>query len=97
MDLSPPFMLFFLTYKISNTNTINVYSSQPQYHIGLQIIDYYLWALHRLYNFSDDSYFNLLKDDYKLIIDLDDKKNHKYGEYYSKYNPISLEKIKGES
>lgn len=51
----------------------------------------------RLYNFSDDSYFNLLKDDYKLIIDLDDKKNHEYGEYYSKYNPISLEKIKGES
>lgn len=88
---------FYLTYKISNSHIINVYSSQPQYHIGLQIIDYYLWALHRLYNFSDDSYFNLLKDDYKLIIDLDDKKNHEYGEYYSKYNPISLEKIKGES
>lgn len=88
---------FYFTYKIPNAHQINVYSSQPQYHIGLQIIDYYLWALQRLYNFEDDSYFNLLKDDFKLIIDLDDKRNHQYGEYYSKYNPISVEKIKGAS
>ena len=89
---------FFLKYKIENKHKIDVFSSQPQYHVGLQIIDYYLWALHRFYNYEDDSYFNLLKDDFKLIIDLDDKRHHAYGEYYDrKYNPISLNKIKGAS
>lgn len=89
---------FYYQYKINNQHQINIFSSQPQYHIGLQIIDYYLWALQRLYNFDDASYFDLLRDDYKLIIDLDDKRNHKYGEYYNhKNNQITLEKIKGVS
>lgn len=89
---------FFLKYKIKNTHKIDIFSSQPQSHIGLQIIDYYLWALHRFYNYEDDSYFNFLKDDFKLIIDMDDKKNRDYGEYYDcKHNPISLNKIKGVS
>ncbi len=89
---------FCIQYNTENTHQTNIFSSQPQHHIGLQIIDYYLWALHRFYSYNDDSYFNLLKDDFKLIIDLDDKRNHKYGEYYDhKSKPISLEKVKGAS
>lgn len=47
-----------------------------------------------MYDKDDDSYFNLLKDDYKLIIDMDDTRNNKYGEYYDNKHPITLDKIR---
>jgi len=59
---------------------------------GLQIVDYYLWALQRLYERSEDRYFNLLASGYRLIIDLDDKRLKPYGEYYSDANPLTLAK-----
>jgi len=58
------------------------------------VIDYYLWALQRLYERQEDRFFNLLACDYRLIIDLDDRRNKPQGEYYSDNNPFSLEKIK---
>lgn len=62
--------------------------------IGLQVIDYYLWALQRLYEQKEDSFFMSLAQNYSLIVDLDDKRKREYGEWYSKKNPLTLEKIK---
>lgn len=61
---------------------------------GLQMIDYYLWALQRLYERGEDRFFQLLRPHYRLIIDLDDKRNKAYGEYYSDRNPLDASKIR---
>jgi len=61
---------------------------------GLQVIDYCLWALQRLFERQEERYFDVLRSKFRLIIDLDDTRNHPYGEYYSDSNPLTAEKIK---
>jgi hypothetical protein len=46
---------------------------------------------------KEDAYFNLIQDKFKLIIDVDDKRNNRYGEYYTSSNPLTLDKIEGTS
>lgn len=81
-------------YNILSDRPTKIISSFPREFVGLQIIDYYLWALQRLYECGEDRFFNLLSDDYRLIVDLDDTKNYEYGEYYKESNPLTLKKIK---
>lgn len=71
--------------------TIN--SAYPDQHAGLQVIDYYLWALQRLYERGEDRFFNLLAPSYRLIMDLDDKRTKAYGTWYSDKNPLTLDKL----
>jgi hypothetical protein len=61
---------------------------------GLQVVEYYLWAIQRLYERSEDRFFELLKSDYHLVMDLDDHTNRPYGEWYNSRNQLSLEKVK---
>ncbi len=70
-----------------------IHSGLPQQYAGLQIIDYYLWALQRLYERQEDRFFFLLANNYRLIMDLDDKRNKPYGEWYSDSSPLSLDKL----
>ena len=72
---------------------VNIISALSKDYGGLQVIDYYLWALQRMYERKEDRFFNLLKNNFRLIIDLDDKRNNEYGEYYSVQNSISIKKI----
>ncbi|MCC5653508.1 hypothetical protein LC609_27690 [Nostoc sp. XA013] len=62
---------------------------------GLQVIDYYLWAVQRCYERDDDQFFLPLANKYRLIMDLDDNRNKPYGEWYGDRNPLTLEKLKG--
>lgn len=82
------------SHGIPSDRPTHISSAQPHEHAGLQVIDYYLWALQRLFERGEDRFFNMLAGDYSLIVDLDDKRNNDYGEYYSKNNPLSLKKIK---
>ena len=61
---------------------------------GLQVIDYDLWALQRLYERGEDRYFELLRPGYRLIMDLDDTRNRAYGEWYSDRNRLDITRIK---
>jgi hypothetical protein len=56
-------------------------------------VDYFLWALQRLYERREERFFLLLAPQYRLVMDLDDNRRRPYGEWYSDYNPLSLEKI----
>jgi Protein of unknown function (DUF3800) len=69
-----------------------IVSASPSESAGLQVIDYYLWALQRTYERGEDRFFELLRPDYRLIMDLDDDRNKPYGEWYSDKNPLTLEK-----
>ena len=68
-------------------------SGLPSEHAGLQAVDYYLWALQRLYESGEERFFQLLARDYRLIMDIDDTRRKPYGAWYSDANPLTLEKI----
>lgn len=84
---------FAKTWGTSISKPTYVHSAFPADFVGLQIIDYYLWALQRLYEKGEDRFFLLLSNDYRLIMDLDDKRRKPYGEWYKDSNPLSLAKL----
>ncbi len=56
---------------------------------GLQAADYFLWALQRFYERSEDRFLNLLWPAFRLVHD-DDNRRKKYGEYYTQKKPLTL-------
>jgi hypothetical protein len=72
--------------------TVN--SAYPHESAGLQVADYYLWALQRMFERRDDRFFEMVASQYRLTMDLDDKRNKRYGEWYSDSNKLKLAKIK---
>jgi|SRR5215203_257599 len=60
---------------------------------GLQVVDYYLWAMQRLYERGQERFFRALESQYRLTMDLDDKRNHPYGEWYSDANKLNPQNI----
>jgi len=72
--------------------TIN--AQYPSESAGLQVVDYYLWAIQRMFERREDRFFNLLQSDYRLIMDLDDRRRKSYGEWYDQSNCLTLEKMK---
>jgi len=78
---------------ITAAGDTDIECSVPSAHAGLQVIDYFLWAVQRIYERGEDRFFNALAQHYKLIMDLDDTRSRAYGEWYSKANPLALKKI----
>ena len=72
----------------------HVLSLTPSEAAGLQAIDYFLWALQRLYERGEDRYFEFLREHFRLIMDFDDNRAGKrYGRWYSDQDPLSREKM----
>jgi len=69
-------------------------SASPSDSAGLQVIDYYLWAVQRLFERGDDRYYKPLARRYRLIKDLDDTRRKGYGEWYNDSNKLEVEKLK---
>lgn len=82
------------TWKVNSDRPILIRSAYPSEIAGLQVIDYYLWAIQRLYERKEDKFFQLLAPKYRLIMDIDDRRNKNYGEWYCDRNPLTLEKIR---
>ncbi len=79
---------------ISLVKPTEVIPAFPSEVTCLQVIDYILWALQRLYERNEDRYFNYLRNHYRLIMDFDDKRNGKdYGMWYTETNPLTKEKM----
>lgn len=85
---------FEAKYGIASDRPVEIRSAGPPMYGGLQVVDYYLWALQRMFERGEDRFFNVLRPGYRLIMDLDDKVSKEYGEWYSDDNPLTLEKIK---
>jgi hypothetical protein len=69
---------------------IHVMPATPARCPGLQVADYYLWALQRLYERREDRYLALLWPSFSLVHDLDDTRQARYGVYYTKKKPLTL-------
>lgn len=73
---------------------LNVISNYPSNEPCLQIADYALWALQRLYERHEERYFDYIRNKFIRIIDLDDKREKDYGVYYDERNQLTADKIK---
>lgn len=85
---------FRLSHAIDSPVPIEIRVSQPHLSAGLQAVDYFLWALQRLFERCESRYYDFVADKVSLVYDIDDTRTNSYGEYYTKENPLSLEKCK---
>lgn len=81
-------------FKRESNKPCNIHACYPSESCGLQIIDYYLWALQRMLEKRERRFFEYLQPGYRLIMDLDDRTHSSKGAWYSDRNICSLEKMK---
>ena len=79
------------TWGISSSAPIEVKPSIPKDEAGLQAVDYFLWALQRLYEREEDRYWKFILPSVSLVHDVDDTRKDSYGVYYSKNHPLTRE------
>lgn len=85
---------FDLKWKKGIDRPVFVSSSTPSERLGLQVADYYLWALQRALERQEWRYFDYLGPAFRLVLDRDDTRRHPYGEYYTaSKNPMSPKKL----
>jgi hypothetical protein len=84
---------FLEKWGISGHLNHHIICAHPEEYIGLQLVDYAMWALQRLYERGEDYWFSKIRDHFKIIMDIDDVRHKSYGEWYSANNPLSLEKV----
>ena len=74
--------------------SLNVSAATPKEHAGLQAVDYFIWALQRLYERGEDRYLTYLWQAFGLVHDIDDTRKTDYGVYYTQNKPLTAEVLK---
>ena len=74
---------------ISDDPFTGVFTATPKEHAGLQAVDYFVWALQRLYERGEERYLVYLWDSFRLGHDIDDMREDSYGVYYTQRNPLT--------
>jgi len=67
--------------------TIHVRAMPAHQHAGLQVADYCLWALQRLFTKGEDRFLSLIWPKVGLIVDADDTSEKPYGTYHTRKRP----------
>lgn len=74
---------------------IHVRAMPSHQHAGLQVADYCLWALQRLFTKGEGRFLSLIWPKVALIVDADDTSEKPYGTYHTrKRPPLDAQKIK---
>jgi len=68
----------------------NITSSTPERSVGLQAVDYYLWALQRFYERREERFVELIWPQVGEIHDLDRVEGRRRGTFYTKRRPLNL-------
>ena len=74
--------------------SLNITVKTPKEHAGLQAVDYFIWALQRLYERGEDRYLAYLWHVFGAVHDIDDTSKTDYGVYYTQKNPLTAETLK---
>jgi len=74
---------------------IRVHCGSPKHYPGLQAVDYFLWAVQRLYEKREERFIAAIWSVVSLVQDLDDTREKPYGRYYTQEKPLSLAALKG--
>jgi hypothetical protein len=82
---------FYQKWGITGTAPIEIVAANYFDVVCLQVADYCLWALQRLYERNEDRFFNLLASKIGLIHDVDDTRISGAGVYYTRSNPLTVD------
>ena len=74
---------------------LDVKADYPTGEVALQAVDYFLWALQRVFEKREDRFLELLWPQCSLIVDVDDTREKEYGAYYTKQKPLRAAALKG--
>ena len=73
---------------------IEVASMNSTESAGLQAVDYFLWALQRVYTKDEDRFLKAVWEKVAVVHDVDDRRKSPTGVYYTKDRPLVSECIK---
>lgn len=79
---------------ITVAGNLDVKACRPTDAPALQAVDYFLWALQRVYEKREDRYIELLWKQCSLIVDVDDTRLAEYGAYYTRQKPLTAAALK---
>jgi hypothetical protein len=82
--------------RVNAKGLMNVNTMSAAQHSGLQAVDYFLWALQRLYERKEDRYLEYLWSMCSCVVDMDDIREHKYGVYYTQKKPLTVASLLAE-
>ncbi len=82
------------SWGIEANSPIEIMAAKPADAGGLQAVDYFLWAMQRLYERGEERYWDFVSSKVSLVHDVDDTRGNKYGVYYTKKNPLKKESLK---
>ena len=69
--------------------SLNISAATPKQYAGLQAVDYFIWALQRLYERGEERYVAYLWQAFGLVHDIDDTRKADYGFYYTQNKPLT--------
>ena len=75
---------------VSTRTSIAIQSCLSRTNTGLQAVDYFLWALQRLYEKNEDRFWETVGPKVKLVYDMDATRHTAYGVYYTPEKPLTL-------
>lgn len=78
-------------FGITGRASVEIIPSRPKDSGGLQAVDYFLWALQRLYEHDDDRYWEFVRSKAAVVYDMDDRRKNPFGVYYRGENPLTKE------
>jgi len=79
---------------MGTVGNIQVVAASPIHEPALQAVDYFLWAVQRVFEKHEDRFIKLLWPQCSLIIDADDTRDKGYGVYYGKSKPLTAAALK---
>ena len=69
--------------------SLQVSEAPPKEQAGLQAVDYFVWALQRLYERYEERYVTYLWQAFRLVQDVHDRRKAGYGMYYTQKKPLN--------
>ncbi|MFL5243133.1 MAG: DUF3800 domain-containing protein [Gemmataceae bacterium] len=78
-------------FGIKSKHTVQVINSNPVQHGCLQAVDYFLWALQRLYEKGEDRFWTFVWPKVRVVHDLDDTRKDSFGTIYTPQKPLTKE------
>jgi len=76
-------------WKKTSHAPINITATTPRNNPGIQAADYFTWSLQRLYERGEDRFVTYLWPMFRLVVDIDDTRQARYGAYYNKKKPLT--------
>jgi len=78
---------------VAGTAPFTVAAETPARSAGLQAVDYFLWAVQRLFERKEERYLRSIWPAVSLVHDVDDTAKAPYGRYYNQRDPLTLETL----